>query len=108
MENTTIQKRTNKGIWHNLYEFPLIETEKEEDFHYVSETVQGDYFKDNTVISMLEYNEKSIIHKLSHQHLHIKFWKVKVKGMIENGIDVKTLRTFPFPIVIHNFIEKDL
>ena len=108
MENSTIQKRTNKGIWHNLYEFPLIETEKEEDFHYVSETVQGDYFKDNTVISMLEYNEKSIIHKLSHQHLHIKFWKVKVKGMIENGIDVKTLRTFPFPIVIHNFIEKDL
>ena len=108
MQNTIIQKRTDKGIWHNLYEFPLIETEKEEDFDYVSEAVQGDYFKDNAVISMLEYNEKSIIHKLSHQHLHIKFWKVKVKGMIENGIDIETLRTFPFPIVIHNFIEKDL
>ena len=108
MENTIIQKRTDKGIWHNLYEFPLIETEKEEDFDYVSEAVQVDYFKDNNVISMLEYNEKSIIHKLSHQHLHIKFWNVKVKGTIENGIDVETLRTFPFPIVIHNFIEKDL
>ena len=106
--NTLIQKRTDKGIWHNLYEFPLMETEKEEDFDCVSEAVQGDYFKDNTVESVLEYNEKSIIHKLSHQHLHIKFWKVKIEGTIENGIDTETLKTFPFPIVIHNFIEKDL
>lgn len=108
MGNTIIQKRTDKGIWHNLYQYPLIETEKEEDFDYVSEAVQGDYFKDNVVVSMLEYNEKSVIHKLSHQHLHIKFWNVKVKGTIENGIDTETLRTFPFPIVIHNFIEKEL
>jgi A/G-specific adenine glycosylase len=107
-DKTVIQKRTEKGIWHNLYEFPLIETEKEEGFDCVSEAVQGDYFKDNTVLSMLEYNEKSIIHKLSHQHLHIKFWKVKIAGTIENGIDAETLKTFPFPIVIHNFIEKDL
>ena len=107
-DNTIIQKRTDKGIWHNLYQYPLIETEKEEDFDYVSEAVQGDYFKDNTVISMLEYNEKSIIHKLSHQHLHIKFWKVAVKGIVAGGINLKTLRTFPFPIVIHNFIEKEL
>ncbi|SEF73898.1 A/G-specific adenine glycosylase [Flavobacterium urumqiense] len=106
-DNTIIQKRTDKGIWHNLYEFPLIETEKEEDFDYVSEAVQGDYFKDNTVISMLEYNEKSIIHKLSHQHLHIKFWKVNLNGSIENGINKAVLRTFPFPIVIYNFIEKE-
>ena len=108
MENTIIQKRTDKGIWQNLYEFPLMETEKEEDFDCVSEAVQAEYFKDNTVVSMLEFNEKSIIHKLSHQHLHIKFWKVKIEGTIENGIDTETLKTFPFPIVIHNFIEKDL
>ena len=107
MGNTIIQKRTDKGIWHNLYQYPLIETEKEEDFDYVSEAVQGDYFKDNTVISMLEYNEKSIIHKLSHQHLHIKFWKVNLNGSIENGINKAVLRTFPFPIVIYNFIEKE-
>jgi A/G-specific adenine glycosylase len=30
-ENTLIQKRTAKGIWQNLYEFPLIETAKEEE-----------------------------------------------------------------------------
>lgn len=107
-ENTLIQKRTSKGIWHNLYEFPLLETEKEEDFDFVSEQIQNEYFKENTISSILETNDKSIVHKLSHQHLHIKFWNVKIKGSIENGIDMKTLKTFPFPIVIHNFIEKEL
>lgn len=106
-ENTIIQKRTAKGIWHNLYEFPLIETEKEENFDCISVRIQNDFFKENTILSVLECNEKSLIHKLSHQHLHIKFWKVKVKGTIKNGIDATTLKTYPFPIVIHNFIEKD-
>jgi A/G-specific adenine glycosylase len=107
-ENTLIQKRTAKGIWHNLYEFPLIETDKEEDFDCITKQIQNDFFKGNTIISVLECNEKSIIHKLSHQHLHIKFWKVTINGTIANGIDAETLRIFPFPIVIHNFIEKEL
>ena len=106
-ENTVIQKRTDKGIWHNLYEFPLIETEKVEDFDFITERIQKEFFTNNEVVSIMECNEKSIIHKLSHQHLHIKFWKVNLKGTIENGIDDATLKTFPFPIVIHNFIEND-
>ncbi|UFH47704.1 A/G-specific adenine glycosylase [Flavobacterium galactosidilyticum] len=106
-ENTIIQKRTSKGIWHNLYEFPLLETEKEENFDFVSEQIQNEYFKENTISSILETSDKSIIHKLSHQHLHIKFWKVTLDGSIKEGINQETLKTFPFPIVIHNFIEKE-
>ena len=106
--NTIVQKRTDKGIWHNLYEFPLIETEKEEDFDAVTVYLQTNFRDHYQVKSLLEYNEKSILHKLSHQHLHIKFWKLAVKGIVAGGIDLKTLRTFPFPIVIHNFIEKEL
>ncbi|WP_348813193.1 A/G-specific adenine glycosylase [Flavobacterium maritimum] len=103
--NTLIQKRTDKGIWHNLYEFPLIETNETKDFDFVSKNIQDDFFKKNNILSIGLLNEKSIIHKLSHQHLHIKFWKVTIKGTIENGVDSATLKTFPFPIVIHNFIE---
>jgi A/G-specific adenine glycosylase len=106
-DNTIIQKRTAKGIWHNLYEFPLIETEKAEDFENITKQIQSNFFKENKIKSIYEYNPESIIHKLSHQHLHIKYWKVKVKGVVENSIDSATLKTFPFPIVIHNFIEKD-
>ena len=106
-DNTIIQKRTDKGIWHNLYEFPLIETEKEEDFDFITERIESDYFQENSILSILEDNDKSVIHKLSHQHLHIKFWKVNLNGSIENGINNTVLRTFPFPIVIYNFIEKE-
>ena len=107
-DNTIIQKRTAKGIWHNLYEFPLLETEKEESFDFVSEQIQNDYFKENSISSILENNDKSIVHKLSHQHLHIKFWKVTLDGSIKEGINQEKLKAFPFPIVIHNFIEKEL
>lgn len=104
-ENTIIQKRTAKGIWHNLYEFPLIETDAPENFDFICDNIQEEFFKNNTVISIEDYGDKNIIHKLSHQHLHIKFWKVRVDGTVENGIDAVTLKTFPFPIVIFNFIE---
>lgn len=106
-ENTIIRKRTAKGIWHNLYEFPLIETEKEEDFETIAPQIQN-CFSGNEVVSVLEYNSESIIHKLSHQHLHIKFWKAIVKGVISNGLDLETVKKFPFPIVIHNFIENSI
>jgi len=106
-EKTLIQKRTSKGIWHNLYEFPLIETDKEEDFEFVSNAVQQESFFANPIISMRACNEKSIVHKLSHQHLHIKFWKLNVKGKVENGITKEELMQYPFPIVIHNFIESE-
>jgi A/G-specific adenine glycosylase len=102
---TIIQKRTAKGIWHNLYEFPLIESEEEVDFDFISKQVENHFFKNNRVISIEEWNRKSWVHKLSHQHLYIKFWRIKVDGTIENGIDSATLKTFPFPIVIFNFIE---
>ncbi|PJJ09651.1 A/G-specific DNA-adenine glycosylase [Flavobacterium sp. 1] len=108
LENTIIQKRTAKGIWHNLYEFPLIETDKVEDFETVVKQINQHFFQENKMESLLEYNEESIVHKLSHQHLHIKFWKANLKGTIENGIDLETAKTFPFPIVIHNFIEEKL
>ena len=103
--NTIIQKRTAKGIWQNLYEFPLLETDAPEDFDFISTNIQDEFFANNTITSIEDCSDKAIIHKLSHQHLHIKFWKIKVDGTIENGVDATTLRTFPFPIVIFNFIE---
>jgi A/G-specific adenine glycosylase len=105
-KNTVIQKRTEKGIWYNLYEFPVIESEKEEDFDFIESQLKNNLFEENKIISIEESNEKSILHKLSHQHLYIKFWKVNLEGKIKNGISHEKLIIFPFPIVIFNFIEK--
>ncbi|OXA84377.1 A/G-specific adenine glycosylase [Flavobacterium hercynium] len=104
--NTLIQKRASKGIWHNLYEFPLLETTAIVEFDFVSTAVKNEIFPSYTIISIEECNNATVIHKLSHQHLHIQFWKIKIKDVIENGVDAYNLKTFPFPIVIYNFIEK--
>lgn len=106
LRNTLIQKRTSKGIWHNLYEFPLLETGEIVDFDFISKTVQDGFFSSYNVIGIEECSHATVIHKLSHQHLHIQFWKIKINQVIDNGLDFKTLKTFPFPIVIYNFIEK--
>jgi A/G-specific adenine glycosylase len=104
-ETTLINKRTEKGIWHNLYEFPVIETENEIDFDVLYKLVHENYsnleIKDISI-----YNENQIIHKLSHQKLHINFYKVEVSNKLMNGIILNSLRNYPFPIVIYNFIEK--
>ena len=104
--NTAIQKRTAKGIWHNLYEFPLLETGEIVDFDYISNAVQNQVFPVYTILSVEECAEATVIHKLSHQHLHIQFWKIKIKETINEGIEFEKIKTFPFPIVIYNFIEK--
>ena len=106
-DRTIIQKRIEKGIWHNLYEFPLIETENEEGFDAISTKITEKFFALKDVLSIEACNDNSILHKLSHQHLYIKFWKVSLDYALEKGVSKPELVTFPFPIVIHNFIEKE-
>ena len=105
--NTIVQKRTSKGIWHNLYEFPLLETSEIADFNFVSKTVQNDIFSNYTILGIEDCSYATVIHKLSHQHLHIQFWKIKIRNLIESGVNKELLKTFPFPVVIYNFIEKE-
>lgn len=104
---TILQKRTDKGIWHNLYEFPLIETDREVGDGFISEQIQKRSFVPNEIVSFAELNHEVAVHKLTHQHLHIKFWRVKVAGNVAGGIDYHTALGYPFPIVIYNFIEKE-
>ncbi|MGL2962406.1 A/G-specific adenine glycosylase [Flavobacterium sp. RSB2_4_14] len=103
--DTLIHKRTQKGIWHNLYEFPLLETETNETEDDILVLIQNQKFIRNTIQTIQLYNPEIIVHKLSHQHLNINFWKIKVDGKIENGIDWESVKKMPFPIVIFNFIS---
>jgi A/G-specific adenine glycosylase len=107
IKNTLIQKRDQKGIWQNLYEFPLIETENELDLDAVSELIINKYQSEYEIVGISNWNSKSQIHKLSHQHLNINFWKVKVKGEIPGATNGTKIKKFPFPKVIFNFIEEE-
>lgn len=101
---TIVHKRNQKGIWHNLYEFPVIETEKQELEEVVLEMIQAKIINSKTITHLAS---ETIIHKLSHQHLHINFWKVELEHKHENGIDHAELLHLPVPIVLHHFIERN-
>ena len=103
--NTIINKRTEKGIWHNLYEFPVIEAEEELDFESISRAISEKYIN-FSIDSISVYNSEQIIHKLSHQKLHINFYRASVTDEIRDGISLDILKNYPFPVVIYNFIEK--
>ncbi len=103
---SVMQKRTAKGIWHNLYEFPLLETVEEipvKETVGLIENFPGFGFKP-TGIRLL--TPERIIHKLSHQHLHIRFWEVALAEKITGAMLPQALKAYPVPVVIHNFIEK--
>lgn len=104
---TQIKQRTEKGIWQNLYEFPCIETECEVDEALVIKNIYSQYASLN-IKQIVIFNDKPIIHKLSHQKLHINFFEVQIEGELANGIAVNNVTKFAFPVVIYNFIEKYL
>lgn len=102
-EKTLLEKRTGNGIWRNLYQFPLLEKEQN-----VVLTIQdvSSFMSNFEVKSLSLYNEKPVVHKLSHQHLHIQFWIVNIPSKLEEGIPFSEINTYPVPIVIHNFIVR--
>ncbi|WP_431133495.1 A/G-specific adenine glycosylase [Psychroserpens mesophilus] len=105
-KKTLFEQRNTKGIWRNLYQFPLVETVKElhsEDFK--SHTKISSYLN-NIEFEYSLYNTKELVHKLSHQHLYTKFWIIEVDKLPEQGIPISELKSYPAPIVIGNFIEE--
>ena len=50
-------------------------------------------------------NEVAIIHKLSHQHLHTKFWILQTGNEIPNQISFEKMKEFPVPVLIADFIK---
>lgn len=96
-----VEKRVNNGIWKNLYEFPLIETNETTNLTDIISEIKKSY-QPNTITLK---NETPIVHKLSHQHLHIRFFELEFSHELEAAKPFKTIMKLPFPIVIHKFLE---
>ena len=104
-EKTILEKREGKGIWQNLYQFPLVETERNINEEGFKSLVENHDILKNTLFELSLYNKEPIIHKLSHQHLYTKFWIVNVEKLPVEGVSVDKVREFAVPILIGNFIE---
>lgn len=103
-KETLLYKRTGNGIWKGLYEFPLIETEKQVDKEFIINSKKyTSLFSKKASLTLL--NQKEIVHKLSHQHLYTRFWIVETPRVKASTISWDTVKLFPVPVLLSNFIE---
>ena len=104
-KNTVLEKRTQKGIWQNLYQFPLVEATHNININEISELKITAYIKNNPFELKL-YNSQAIVHKLSHQHLNVKFWIIETTKINAHTVKFKDLEMYAVPVVISRFIEE--
>ncbi len=102
-----ITQRTEKDIWQNMYQFPLIEKNSVAELSVIQEEIEHTYnIKVTDVIS-------NIKHILSHQHLYTTFWKTKTlpEKLRSNKayliIPKEALISYPIPRVIDRYLEEN-
>ncbi|WP_139958960.1 A/G-specific adenine glycosylase [Flavicella sediminum] len=103
---TVLEQRIGKGIWENLFQFPLIETNSEIEANELIENSEYLSLTKGSNLSLKLYNPKVWVHKLSHQHLFVKFWVVNGDFQNEELICWKTVHKFAVPRIIHKFLEE--
>jgi len=104
IKRTLLQQRLGKGIWQNLFEFPLLESEEKIDLAAIKNSLT-DVLDIKEVPEVFVFNDKVIIHKLSHQHLHTTFWIVKTSTEMNGAIPFSEIQNFAVPVLIADFIK---
>lgn len=102
-----IKKRLEPGIWQNLYDFSLIETEKHCEEAELNQLL-------NNRLEGYEFEtvkcSKAYIHILTHQKIHVRFLTVDIKGQYKQDyrkVETENLKRYAFPKVIINFFEDE-
>lgn len=106
-EHTILQQRIGKGIWHKLFEFPLIETSEEVSLADLKKNLEfQDFYEKLSIENISLFNEKPIIHKLSHQHLNTRFWIVETLNETEASVPISEIVNYAVPVLIENFVSE--
>ena len=102
---TQIEQRTKKGIWQQLYQFPLIETETSVALQELLKHADAPSVIPKSYKELSLFNETDLVCKLSHQELYIKFWILKTSTLTKNAIKWSEINSYPVPVVIERFIN---
>ena len=103
---TIIKKRTEKDIWQNLFDFPLIENPSPKSEEQIIEQLNQIITTSFKVASVTA----PIKHILSHQKLWVRFWKLMVTDLVifKNNdliVSFKDLDEYAFPKVVDNYLS---
>ncbi|MCL6267500.1 A/G-specific adenine glycosylase [Flagellimonas myxillae] len=100
---TKLEQRKGKGIWQNLYQFPLLESDTLIDAKTLNKLLGRETKTSASNITL--FNKEPIVHKLSHQHLYTQFWILETEGVNSDGIAWEEVPNFPVPVLIADFIK---
>ncbi|MBN1652007.1 MAG: A/G-specific adenine glycosylase [Bacteroidales bacterium] len=106
-----LKKRTAKDVWHNLYDFPMLETERQ---IAEKELLNGNQIEH--LFDVKNYSIKEIlptqIHLLSHQKLHIRFIVIDFADYAVHAdfkaYSSKEIGKLPLPRPIEQFLSRFL
>ena len=108
---TFLHRRGEGDIWTGLYEFPLIETDREMDFAELQKTEMFQtLFKEVGQVT-ISTNTGQMKHILSHQTLYTTFYKIKIEKMNDAlrsylSISFEDIEKYAIPRLIHIYVEK--
>ncbi|MEM7187058.1 MAG: A/G-specific adenine glycosylase, partial [Bacteroidota bacterium] len=106
-DRTILEQRRGKGIWENLYQFPLVESTSEVDTGELMELPDFQKLSHRLKIdSVVPYRDGSVVHKLSHKHLYTRFWIAEVAELQDEGVPYARVHQYPVPILLGNFISE--
>lgn len=96
-EKTILEKRTEKDIWQQMYQFPLVESNS------------TDFEPDHQLKKVSE--SEVIVHKLSHQHIHAVFHIFsglpEKTGKNQIKISLEEIQNYPLPRIIDRYLEQN-
>ncbi len=104
-DNHSILEKRTKGIWKNMYQFPLIESDETLNMNDIRGNKKLQSIVKNKAFEVFSFYDKEVVHKLSHRHLQVQFWIVSIDKIEGEAIPFETLEKYPVPILIHNFLQ---
>jgi A/G-specific adenine glycosylase len=108
--NIFIRQRNLKDIWNSLYEFPLIETDRPVKPLTLYGEAQWKLLFNGTS-HVVRAISKSFKHQLSHQTLHVKFYRVEIESVTSalsgnfKCIDAETILDYPVSRLTEKYLE---
>ncbi len=100
-----VNQRKEKDIWQGLFEFLLIETEKQTPLKTLLKAKELKVFGNNFSV---RDEHRSYKHILSHQHLHANFYVLKYKGVFDKkhkAVFTKDLKKLAWPRLMDKFLQ---
>ncbi len=102
-----LNQRTQKDIWQNMYEYPLIETNKVTDLNKITSSKAWTDLFNGTKTTITKQND-IMVHKLTHQNIHITFIEVEIEDSLKQPlqfISYDEVNNYPLPKPIETHLK---